>query len=553
MDLTSSAVFPGLSDFSVALALAAILGFAAQIIRLPPLTGFLLAGFALNAMGMPASTEIAEIAELGVILLLFTIGLKLKPSILARPEIWGSASTHAILIITLFSLLFYLAPVAVLAQLGVSAPENIALLAFALSFSSTVFAVKVLEERGGARSVDGRTAIGILIFQDILAVAFLTFSTGKLPSIWAFALIGLIALRPLLSYLLERAGSGELLPMFGLFAAVVVGATSFSLAGLKPDLGALILGMMMADHRRAGDVADALFTLKEVMLVGFFLNIGLIGTVTLEHLLLALVLVLMVPIKSALFFFILSSFGLRARSSFLAAASLSSYSEFGLIVGAVAYQNGWLASDALTVIALALAISFVGASVLNLNVNRTYANLSGLLKRFERINRRSSDQPLHTAGAQIFVFGMGRVGTGAYDYLRARYGDNVVAGIESNSEKVASHREAGRNVFLGDAADSDFWEGMEAAGQDFRVVLLAMPDHQVNMYALEQIKRSGFDGFIAALAKYPDDAEALRNGGAHCVFNMYAEAGTGFAANVDQLIESSMSDISPKSPLSSPT
>ena len=544
MDLTPSSLYPGISDFSVALALAAVLGFAAQMIRLPPLAGFLLAGFVLNAAGMPASPLIAEIAELGVILLLFTIGLKIKPSSLARPEIWGGATAHAVTIIALFSLLFYLLPVAVLALLGVNGPMEIVLLAFALSFSSTVFAVKVLEERGGAGSVDGRTAIGILIFQDILAVAFLTISAGKVPSIWAVALVGLVALRPLLSYLLERAGNGELLPMFGLFAAVVVGATSFSVVGLKPDLGALVLGMMMADHRRAGDVADALFTLKEVMLVGFFLNIGMIGAVSLSHLGLALALVLLVPVKAALFFFILSRFRLRARSSFLAAASLASYSEFGLIVGAVAYENGWLASDALIVIALAVAISFVAASVLNLNVNRVYANLSGTLKRFETLNRRSGDQPLNIGSAEILVFGMGRVGTGAYDYLRVKYGDHVVAGIESNTDRVATHREQGRNVFPGDAADSDFWERMEAAGQDFRVVMLAMPDHQVNMYALEQIHRSGFGGFIAALAKYPEDAEGLREGGAHCVFNMYAEAGVGFAANVDALIENRMSDLS---------
>ncbi len=543
MNLISSELLPGVSDFSIALALAAILGFTAHMIRLPPLAGFLLAGFVLNAVGMPHSPLIEEVADLGVILLLFTIGLKLKPSTLVRPEIWGGASAHAITIITLFSILFYLAPVSVLTLLGVGGPTEIILLAFALSFSSTVFAVKVLEERGGTRSVDGRTAIGILIFQDILAVAFMTFSTGELPSIWAFALVGLILLRPLLSYLLERAGSGELLPMFGLFAAVVVGATSFQLAGLKPDLGALVLGMMMANHRRAGDVADSLFTIKEVMLVGFFLNIGLIGAVTLDHLLIAVALVLLVPVKAALFFFILSRFRLRARSSFLAAASLSSYSEFGLIVGAVAHENGWLAADALTVIALAVAISFVGASVLNLNVNRAYANLSSTLKRFETVTRRSEDQPLDTGEAQILVFGMGRVGTGAYDYLRERYHDDVVVGIESNSEKVASHREAGRNVLLGDAADSDFWERMEAAGKDFRVVMLAMPDHQVNMYALQQIKRAGFEGFIAALATYPEDVEALKEGGAHCVFNVYAEAGAGFAASVDALLDGNMAEL----------
>ena len=69
-----------------------------------------------------------------------------------------------------------------------------------------------------------------------------------------------------------------------------------------------------------------------------------------------------------------------------------------------------------------------------------------------------------------------------------------------------------------------------------RLVMLSMPEHQSNMYALEQITKGGYEGFIAALAQYPDQAERLQKAGAHVAFNAYAEAGTGFAAHIDDKI-----------------
>ena len=121
------------------------------------------------------------------------------------------------------------------------------LVGFAFSFSSTVFAVKVLEERGEMSSLHGKIAIGILVMLDIFAVIFLAISTGKAPNIWALALlIGLPVLRPIMFWILNRSKHGELLPLFGFFFALVLGYQAFEFAGLKGDLGALIIGMMFA-------------------------------------------------------------------------------------------------------------------------------------------------------------------------------------------------------------------------------------------------------------------------------------------------------------------
>jgi len=238
------------------------------------------------------------------------------------------------------------------------------LIAFALSFSSTVFAVKVLEENGEMGAMHGRVAIGILIMEDLFAVIFLAIAAGKIPTLWALTLLALIPLRPLLMAMMDRSGHGELLVLFGLLMAVV-GAEGFELVGVKGDLGALILGMLLATHPKAGELANSLLGFKDLFLVGFFLTIGLAGTPSLAAVGLAALLAVLVTFKVALFFVLLTRFKLRARTAVLSSLNLANYSEFGLIVVAIAVSNGWIGSEWLVIIAIALSITFVLASSLN--------------------------------------------------------------------------------------------------------------------------------------------------------------------------------------------
>jgi glutathione-regulated potassium-efflux system ancillary protein KefC len=534
----AAAIVTALPTVPVAIALAFILGLGARFIGLPPLAGFLLAGFVLNALGVRSNAVIKEIADAGVMLLLFTIGLKLRIRVLGRPDVWGVATLHSIGTVVGFGAALYaLSSMGIVSLLNGLTPMAALLIAFALSFSSTVFGVKVLEERGESNALHGRTAVGILVIQDLFAVMFLSLAAAKTPSPWAFALFGLILLRPILNNILERVGYRELLPLFGLFTAVVLGAGTFALAGLKPDLGALAFGVMMAPHKRSEELADALFGFKELLLVGFFLHIGLSGTPTWEQLIMAAILVVLLPVQAGLFFVLMTRFKLRARSAFLSSLSLSTYSEFGLIVCAVSAENGWVSKDWVTVLAMAVALSFLLISPFNIKPDAFYRRLHRFLRHFETKERHAEDLPLEIGDATIAVFGMGRVGTGAYEYLHRRYG-SVVVGIDSNLEKVEQHQKAGRNVIHGDATDSDFWVKVHAAPNHLRAVLLAMPEHRSNMIAVHQVIRSDFNGYISALAKFPDHAHLLKAAGVDAVFNMYAEAGAGFAASVDDAMTS---------------
>ncbi|MEN8801974.1 MAG: cation:proton antiporter, partial [Thiogranum sp.] len=265
----------------IAIAIAFILGFGVRFVGLPPLVGYLIAGFSLYAAGMRPSVTLLEFSEMGVTLLLFSIGLKLRLGSLLMPQIWGVASLHMALTVALSALFLYALGIAGLSLFAGLDLQLLILIAFALSFSSTVFAVKVLEGKGEMGPFYGRIAIGILIMQDIAAVIFLAVSTGKIPSPWALLLFALIPLKPVLHKMLEKSGHGELQVLFGLTLALG-GAQVFEIAGVKGDLGALILGILLASHVRASELARQLLGFKDLFLVGFFLNIGLSGPLELD-------------------------------------------------------------------------------------------------------------------------------------------------------------------------------------------------------------------------------------------------------------------------------
>ncbi len=514
----------------IAIAVAFFLGFGARFVGLPPLVGYLIAGFVLYEAGMRASVTLLEFAQMGVTLLLFTIGLKLRLGSLLMPQIWGVAALHMVTTVAVASLFLYALGAAGLSVFAGLDLQLIALIAFAASFSSTVFAVKVLEGKGEMGSFYGRIAIGILIIQDIVAVVFLAASTGKLPSPWALLLFGLLPLKPLLHRMLEQSGHGELQVLFGLTLALG-GAQLFDTVGVKGDLGALILGILLASHTSASNLARQLLGFKDLFLVGFFLTIGLSGPLELDAIWIALLLLLLVPVKSVLFFFMLTGFRLRARTAMLAALSLTNYSEFGLIVAAIAVSAGWLGSEWLIIIAIALSLSFIVAAPLNGSCHILYSRFRAALARFESSQRIAEEEIIDPGDAEVIVIGMGRVGLVAYDNMRERMGD-VVLGVDMDDETVDALTRSGRRVMRGSATDPDQWARVDLNKQRVKLVLLAMPKLEENLYATEQLKVLGYSGRIAAIAKYPDEVRALQEAGVDRAYNLYAEAGAGFAEDV---------------------
>ena len=510
---------------------AFLFGAVISRIGLPPLLGYLLAGFALNSIGVTGGEILETAANAGVTLLLFTIGLKLKIKSLAKPEVWAGTSIHMILTVIIFAFFIRMLGFTEIPLFDRLTRQTSLLIAFALSFSSTVFAVKVIEEKKEMASRHAAAAIGILIMQDIVAVVFLAMSTGKIPSIWAVPfLVSLLVLRPILGRFMATCGHGELLMLFGILMTVA-GYSGFELVGLKGDLGSLVVGMLFAAHPKAPELADRLLGFKDLFLIGFFLNIGISGSPTFTGFIVALILALVMSFKTGLFFILLTRFKLRARTSLLASLSLSNYSEFGLIVGSIGAAKGWISSEWLVVIAIALSLTFIMAAPLNAASHRIYARVSGRLRYFETSARLAEDEPIDPGDAEIAILGMGGIGTSAYDEMRRRYGD-IVIGVDFSTEEVEEHQKKGRRVFFGDAGDSDFWKRVEPSKSEVCLVMLALPDSRTSIFSIQQMKERGYKGQITASVRYEDQMKPLEDAGVDAVYNLYEEAGVGFADHV---------------------
>ncbi len=516
--------------------IALLCGFLARQIMLPPMVGFLVAGFVLHGLGAESSSSLQTLSDLGVTLLLFTIGLKLRLRNLLAPEVWAVGSLHMLLITALGTGVLLLAAVSGLVWFEQMDWRSASLVAFALSFSSTVFAVKIFEDRGEMKTRHGQISIGILIIQDIIAVVFLTLATGKIPSIWAFLLLALPLARPLLNKLLQRSGHGEVLILFGLFMAIG-GGELFHLVGMKADLGALIFGILLSNQEKTSELARSLLSFKDIFLVGFFLSIGLSGIPTLSDVAIAVVIVAMfLPLKSMLYHSLMVLFKLRARTAFLSANGLSNYSEFGLIVAAVGVSSGWITQQWLMIIAVSLSLSFVAAAAINSQVHPLYARYEKFFHRFESSKRLPIDLPADLGDAEILVLGMGRVGRGAFISMREIFSEKVY-GIDADFSQVARCKEQGFRVQVGDAEDVDFWHGVNV--KKLRLVMLAMPTLDDMRQAVKLIKAEGYTGYIAAVTRYEDDRKVLEAEGVDATFNFYTEAGTGFADDVRQQMQDS--------------
>ncbi len=506
------------------------LGGLAMAFRLPPLVGFLAAGFVINALDVEHIPQLEILADLGVTLLLFAIGLKLDVRILLRREVWLTTSVHMLISVVFGGAALWLAAVAGMSMLTGQSVQTIALLAFALSFSSTVFVVKVLEERGESHALYGRVAIGILVMQDIVAVVFLTATSGHLPSPWALALVGLWPLTRVLRKVWTRLGHGEMQSLFGIVMAFVPGYALFSAVGLKGDLGALIIGVLLASHSASSELARSLFHIKELLLVGFFVSIGLTGLPDLPTIGVAVLMVLLLPFKAGWYVVLLSLMRLRHRTSLLAGLSLMNYSEFGLIVVSVGVSAGMLAPAWLVEMSIAVALSFVVSALVNGRGHLMVEKIAARLPAQDEQKLQPEERPVDAGDAEVVVIGMGRVGFAAYQRLTNHYGLRVV-GVDYDGRRIQRLAEDGLRVVEGDATDLDFWHRLRHS-ESARIAILAMPRHGANVTALDCLRESGFSGTVAAVARYDDEVAWAKEQGVEIAFNVYAGAGLELADQV---------------------
>ncbi|MGZ5075906.1 MAG: cation:proton antiporter domain-containing protein [Methylobacter sp.] len=485
---------------------------------LPPLVGYLMAGYILNVVGIEANETLTHLADIGIELLLFSVGLKLKPSSLLRREVLSVGSLH-LLVVTLVSTLVYFGfhgQITGGLVIGVS-----------LAFSSTILAIKVLEDSGELSTLYGRDVLSILILQDIVAIGLLAVAHDKQPSPWALCLVLLPFLRPVAYRLLNASRDDELKLLLGVTLALTGGVLAEQV-GISSDIGALLMGVMLAGHINIDDLTNKLWGLKETFLVAFFLQIGLAELPGYNEILQALTLISLLPLQGLLFFVLFLLVGLRARTAFVSSLALMTYSEFALITSNVVVEAGLLPPAWESIIGLAVALSLAVAAPLNRFSHRLFSLLETVLVRFERKIEHPDRLPSSIGGAEWLVVGMGRTGISAYRSFNQQ--NTRVLGLDADPTVLQNLLADGKRIIYGDAEDSELWETLPLA--KIKGIILTMPGFEVRSSSIKQLKNLKFAGSIGTVCFHSHEENELYQLGATFVIHPFIEAGKQLAEHM---------------------
>lgn len=494
---------------------AYLAGLVASRLTFPPLVGYLVAGYVLHACGIAVLPDLHHLAEIGIELLLFSVGLKLKPRSLLRREVISVGGLHLLLMAVISALVFLWLDEHLTGGL---------VLGLSLAFSSTVFAIKVLEDNGELSSLHGRDVMSILILQDIVAIGLLALAEGKQPTPWALALLLLPLLRPLAHRMLTVSRSWELKLLLGVMLALA-GGVAAEAVDIAADIGALLTGVMLANHPQIKELSDRLWSLKELFLVAFFLQIGVSDLPNQEQIIDALLLLALLPLQGALFFGLFLVAGLRSRTAFVSSLALLTYSEFALITTSAVVKAQLLPPEWNAIISLAVAGSLAFAAPLNRYSHRLFTWAEPVLVRLERKSAHPDRLPDSFGAAEWLVVGMGRTGGVVYKTLCKQ--EQRVVGLDADPTVLEYHLAAGRRVVYGDAEDTELWTGLPL--HKVKGIFITVPDFGTRLTAVTQLRKRGFSGQISSICYHGDEEKQLLRRGADFAIHPLIEAGNRLA------------------------
>ena len=529
-----------LMTFAGSLAAALIFGFIAHRLRLSPIVGYLLAGILLgpSTPGFVADRAVAELfAEIGVILLLFGIGLRFHLRELVavwRVAVPGALIQSAMSTATL-ALLLHL--------LGWSWVSGI-ILGMSISVASTVVMTLVLGERHDLHAQIGHIAIGRVVVEDLLTVGILLVlpilfapdrgadqSIGGALGLAAIKVVGLVAVVVLLGrwvipWALERIAktrARELFTLAVLVLAVGIAAASAKLFGVSVALGAFLAGLAVGRSEFAARAAGDAVPMRDAFAVLFFVSVGMLfdpRSLVETPLLIGVVLAVVVIGKPLATLLTVRALGTPRATAIPVAAAFSQVGEFSFILGAVARDlglindAGWNALVATSIISIALNPSIYRWA------RRRAATAAELVPA--TLSPRPAIDP-----RRCILVGYGPVGRIVHRLLTDRGAQITV--IDLNLDTVRRLRAAGRTALYGDVLRSGTLDeaGIATAGS-----LILSADVEDAAEIIRQARLLNPDLRVLVRCAHLRDAPALRRAGAAVVAAGEAEVGVALAEAV---------------------
>jgi Kef-type K+ transport system membrane component KefB len=506
------------------LAVCVAAGALALLLRQPLIVGLLAAGIAVGpeVLGLVESTsEIELLAKIGISLLLFVVGLKLDVRLVSK---LGPVALATGLGQVLFTSLF-----GFLIAIGLGFDTTPAIyIAVALTFSSTIIIVKLLTDKRELEELHGRIALGFLIVQDIVVVLAMIAITatgaaegddllGEFVGVILRGTLLLAAVAVFGRYIAPRvthvlARSSELLVLASVTWAVALAAISIFL-GFSEEVGAFLAGMSLASTPYREAISGRLTTLRDFLLVFFFIELGTqfeLGS-ALDQLGAAIVFSLFVLIGNPIIVMIIMGLmGYRKRVSFKAGLTVAQISEFSLILVALGVAQGQIGPEVVGLVTAVGLITISASTYLIYGSDRIYERIEPFLRVFERGEPGTNlDLDGDRIEPEYVVVGLGRFGSTVLEELRQR-GDEVL-GVDFDPRSVQSDA-WDVPVIYGDAEDPDLPEQLPLSAT--RWVISTLRTREANLQLIGSLRGHGYTGGIAVAAEDHDMAEMLEAAGA---------------------------------------
>ncbi len=527
------------------LALASLIGLIGVLLRQPLIVSFIAVGIIAgpDVLGLVQSHEPIELlAEIGIAVLLFLVGLKLDVQLVRKLGAVALATgLGQVAFTSIFGFFICLA-------LGLDTVTSV-YVAVALTFSSTIIIVKLLSDKREIDSLHGRIALGFLIVQDIAVVLAMVIlsaygvGTGEgRPGLGIAGVIGSGALLLGAVGLFIRFGADrllariatvpELLVTFAISWAVLLAAVSDWL-GFGKELGGLLGGISLASTSFREALASRLASLRDFLLLFFFIGLG--SRLDLEglggQLGASVVLAVFVLIGNPLIVLaIMGYMGYRKRTGFMAGLTVAQISEFSLIFMAMGMSLGHVGPEAMGLVTLVGLVTITLSTYMIVYSQPLYALVEPLLAPFERAvpHREVAAGTADPGGIyDIILFGLGRYGREIAKGLNAR--GLSVLGVDFDPEAMTRWRKRGLPGVYGDAGDVEFLNSLPL--RHCRWIVVAIPahpqtisNHDFRLSLLQSLRNAGFGGQIALTSTDSLDTRHLLHAGADLVISPFKDA-----------------------------
>ena len=494
-----------LIQVAVFLAAAAIAAPLGRTLRMGAVLGYLAAGIVIGpyVLGpLYALTDVGEVlhfGEFGVVMLLFVIGLELRPVRLwaMRSAIFGLGTAQLV------------ATSLVLAAIGMALGLTLAQALFiglALSLSSTAFALQVLEEKGELTTRHGRLAFAVLLFQDLAAIPLIAlvplFALGaaepnmdvKSAVIAIGTILGVIVVGRFLLSRLYRivAATGVREAMTATALLTVVGvALVMEAVGLSAALGSFIAGALLADSEYRHQIEADIAPFEGLLLAVFFIAVGMsidLGVLASEPGTLLAIVLALVLIKAAILYLLGRWWGLDSKGARRLGLVISQGGEFAFVLFGAGALEGVIDRHMANLLTLAVTLSMAATPLLLL--------IDDAIARALKPEPPEYEMP--PGGDQhVIIAGFGRFGQIVARVLRAR--QIPFTALDSNVEQVDFVKRFGAQIYYGDAGRLDI---LRAAGADkARAFVLAIDDVECSMRVAEIVRKNFPDLPIYARAR----------------------------------------------------